>query len=61
MSYSYMNEGVGEFPIKPGLTGHFEKFVRRNYNKPEVGFLGKIFSYIRDQLGLDEMLPTQNG
>ena len=54
MSYSYMNEGVGGFPIKPGLTGRFEEFVRRNYNTPGVAFLGKAFSYIRDQLGLDE-------
>ena len=54
MSYSYLNEGVGGFPIKAGLTGRFEHFIRQNYNKEGVSFLGKAFSYIRDQLGLDE-------
>ena len=54
MSYSYLNEGVGGFPIRTGLTGRFEAFIRRNYNTPGVSFLGKAFSYIRDQLGLDE-------
>ena len=54
MSFSYMNEGVGGMPIKAGLTGRFEHFVRQNYQTPGVSFLGKAFSYIRDQLGLDE-------
>ncbi|WP_294613046.1 bifunctional aspartate transaminase/aspartate 4-decarboxylase [uncultured Gilliamella sp.] len=54
MSYSYLNEGVGGMPIKAGLTGRFEHFVRLNYDTPGVAFLGKAFSYIRDQLGLDE-------
>lgn len=54
MSFSYMNEGVGGFPIKSGLTGRFEDFIRRHCETPGVPFLGKAFSYIRDQLGLDE-------
>ncbi|KFA59501.1 aspartate 4-decarboxylase [Gilliamella sp. wkB18] len=54
MSYSYLNEGIGGFPIKSGLTGRFEHFIYQNYNTPGVSFLGKAFSYIRDQLGLDE-------
>ena len=54
MSFSYMNEGIGGLPIKPGLTGRFEDFIRCHYATPGVPFLGKAFSYIRDQLGLDE-------
>ncbi|XKM14343.1 bifunctional aspartate transaminase/aspartate 4-decarboxylase [Orbaceae bacterium ac157xtp] len=54
MSFSYMNEGVGGFPINKGLVARFEDFVRNNYNTPGVSFLGKAFSYVRDQLGLDE-------
>lgn len=53
MSFSFLSEGIGGFPIHHNLTQRFEDFIRRNYTTPGVSFLGKMFSYVRDQLGLD--------
>lgn len=53
MSFSFIPEGLGGYPLKCNLLDRFEEFIRRNHEKAGVKFLGKALSYVRDQLGLD--------
>jgi aspartate 4-decarboxylase len=53
MSFSFLNENVGGMPIKDGLMGRFESFIRHKCENPGVMFLSKALSFVRDQLGLD--------
>lgn len=53
MSFSYMSQSIGGFPLSKGLASRFESFVRHNHHKPGVVFLARTYSYVRDQLGLD--------
>lgn len=53
LSFSYMSEGVGGLVRAEGLSERFHTFVTQNTDKPGVVFLGKAYSYVRDQLGLD--------
>lgn len=50
-SFSYLNEGIGGFPIAEGLMNRFDGFISKNNHKSGVAFLKKAFSYVRDQLG----------
>lgn len=52
-SFSYMREGLGGFPRSEGLLSRFDHFLMENKDKPGVVFLGKVTSYIKDQLGID--------
>ena len=53
-SFAYMQEGVGGFPIKKGITRRFEHFVNDNINVAGVSFLRSSLSFARDKLGLNE-------
>ena len=53
MSFSFLSEGVGGFPLQDGLTERFQGFLRRHAQAPGVAFLARALSYVRDQLGLD--------
>lgn len=56
MSFSFIPEGLGGYPLQQNLLDRFENFIRINQDKPGVKFLGKALSYVRDQLGLDAHL-----
>ncbi len=53
MSFSFLSEGVGGFPLQDGLTERFQGFLRRHAQAQGVAFLARALSYVRDQLGLD--------
>ncbi|MDF7668073.1 bifunctional aspartate transaminase/aspartate 4-decarboxylase [Orbaceae bacterium ESL0727] len=59
MSFSFIPEGVGGYPLRHDLIERFSDFIRRNYDRPGVPFLGKALSYVRDQLGLDSNIFIQ--
>lgn len=53
MSFSFIPEGLGGYPLQHDLLERYSDFIRRNHDRPGVTFLGKALSYVRDQMGLD--------
>lgn len=53
LSFSYLPDGVGGFPLKTGLMDRFNAYQFRHANQPGIKFLQRMISYIRDQLGID--------
>ncbi len=52
LSFSYMPHGIGGLPRIDGIEQRFENFIATYRDQAEVIFLGKVLSYVRDQLGL---------
>lgn len=53
MSFSFIPEGLGGYPLKSNLLDRFEEFIREHHDNEGVKFLGRALSFVRDQLGLD--------
>ncbi|MDF7675136.1 bifunctional aspartate transaminase/aspartate 4-decarboxylase [Neisseriaceae bacterium ESL0693] len=53
MSFSFVPEGLGGYPLHSHLLDRFEAFIRDHHDQDGVKFLGKALSYVRDQLGLN--------
>ncbi len=52
-SYAYLYGGFGGASDKKGISARFTEFLIRNAGAPGTDFLRAVFSYMRDQLGLD--------
>lgn len=53
LSYSYLPQGVGGFPIREGMMGRFNDFQCHHAGQQGIKILKHMISYVRDQMGLD--------
>jgi Aspartate/tyrosine/aromatic aminotransferase len=52
LSFSFLGNGIGGLPQVAGIEGRFERFLLDHRERNGVALLGRMLSYVRDQLGL---------
>lgn len=53
LSFSYLGHGIGGLPQIAGIEGRFDRFLLDHREHEGVQLLGRMLSYVRDQVGLD--------